>query len=245
MGKKFFNDIEVANYQADRSNHLSIPMIPRLVIATSTFQSIDLDASMEKMHQKGIGWVILQYDIHVNSLPQFGDKIRVETNPRTQNEYFATRDFNIYDENGQVLIWVESLWSMMDMSKRKIIKLDPDFALPFEPEIVARVPKLQSPEKFTEGDFQSRSHHVNYFEIDTNQHVNNAVYFDWFLMSTDFEFLKTHQLSRMLVKYQREVEPESDIQSETQVVSGTELLHRITIDGEIKATAQTWWKEVN
>lgn len=245
MGKIYKDKIRIAHYHVDRTNQLSIPMIPRLAIATSVFQTTDENIGMEEIHKIGIGWVILQYDIKINQLPKFNQVITVETNPTIQNEYFAIRKFRFLDEDENELITIDSLWTMMDMTKRKIIKIDDRFAAPLESQKVEKVEKLQSPSPFEDDvDFSSRTHQANYYEIDSNQHVNNAVYFDWFLMSVDVDFLKTHEITRMIVKFQREVEPGSKVNTETQKIDENQLLHRITIDSEIKATAQTWWKEV-
>ncbi|MDR2660890.1 MAG: acyl-ACP thioesterase [Lactobacillaceae bacterium] len=241
MVKTFEQTIKIPNYLVDRKNHLTIPAIPRLAIATSIFQSEELDVGMEQLHQKGLGWVILQYEIDVKRLAKTGESVVIHTSPNQRNEYFSTRSFEFLDDNNNQLISIKSLWAMIDLKRRKLVKLNPEITDVYETPVVTKVDKLPSPNDINNVSFSTK-HIVSYFETDTNKHANNGSYFDWFFDGMPEEFLENHSPKKIIVKYQKEVVFGDELVINIEI-KDNKTIHQIISNNVSRALAEIWWEE--
>lgn len=83
-----------------------------------------------------------------------------------------------------------------------------------------------------------------FFDIDGNQHVNNAIYFNWLLDVLGYDFLTTHQPKKILVKFDKEVEYGQEVESHYEIVEQENQLktrHEIRIDGQTYCEANIDW----
>ena len=104
-----------------------------------------------------------------------------------------------------------------------------------------RIPKKDFTEAST-GEYKIR---IN--DIDANLHVNNARYFDFAFSELGMEFLKEHQLKQVVIKYEKEVLPESTIACSTIWEENQErkqTYHLISQDGNRCANIQMEWEEI-
>ena len=61
----------------------------------------------------------------------------------------------------------------------------PEIIAPFDSEKITKIYRHEKIEKVTEGTFYLI---VCVFDIDGNQHVNNAIYFNWLLDVLGYDF---------------------------------------------------------
>ena len=94
---------------------------------------------------------------------------------------FAVREWRALDARGDVLALATGRWVVIDVARKKIIKIPPQMPAAYgEHEGRAIDDAFQRMEHPVNG-VNARHFHVRFSELDTNQHANSASYVDWCL----------------------------------------------------------------
>lgn len=137
-----------------------------------------LGIGFSDMEEKGLLWVVLKVKYQVVKEPRLYQKVKVLTWPLEQKRLDFQREYQIQDENGQILILGTSQWAVIDKTTRKLTKAENVYK-----NINGYCEKVNFPEKLMRiGDFQGDSKHKvksEFSHIDPNFHVNNAKYGDY------------------------------------------------------------------
>lgn len=225
-GLKFRSKHVVATYECDTMREMTLPALINAMVETSGLQSHALGNTEEQMSERGLAWIIIQYDINVTRMPKRREEITLETEALSFNRFFTYRAFRAFDEADNLLVEVITTFSVMDMATRKLTQVDKELVAPYQAEEIRtmlRAPKIQplNPETAT-----SMPYRVRFLDIDGNMHVNNAKYFDWIINSVDVKILEAYKIKAVTIKYEKEVGFGSVIESRVS----TEKLG----DGQVK-----------
>ncbi|WEV38265.1 thioesterase [Lactobacillus sp. ESL0680] len=201
---KYSEQKRIEYYECDENQHLKLPAMVDLMMSVSEHQLSSGEASTNALTERGLGWVVTQYHIEVQALPQPNDHITVTTDAVGYNRFLEYRDFNFIDEQGKTLITVKSEWVLFDLKKRKMVATDEkmmtDLGIPLLKKL-PRFPRLR-PQK----EYQvKRQYRVRYDDLDTNHHMTNGHYFSWFIDTLDREFLREHIIQSIDIKFNQEV----------------------------------------
>ena len=174
---------------------MKIPALLAVVIKVSEEQTELLGRDAAYVARFGLGWVITNYEIEIHRLPKVGEKVAITTQAMSYNKYFCYRNFWVHDEEGNECVFVKSTFVLMDQKIGKSVvcyqKLLHLLILKKSLKFIA----MKKLKKVTEGNFYLI---VCVFDIDGNQHVNNAIYFNWLLDVLGYDFLTTHQPKKFL-----------------------------------------------
>lgn len=243
--KRYRNTKEISYYMCDRTHTLTLPMLINLILEVSGEQSDQLGLGEKVMEEKGYSWIILQYEFHISKFPGNKEKIEIETYATEYNKLFCYRDFIVRDEAGTELIKIHSTFALFDLEKRKMARLPEEIVAPYEAEFTKKVKRTPKPTELDEETARSQPFHVRYFDIDTNQHVNNSKYLDWTLNTLGGAFLTEHKLVYANVKYDKEVHENQMIQSLVSIEKTkdkTITAHKIKTEGVANCSASFEWK---
>lgn len=246
MAKKFTTPYEVAYYDGDITRKMTIPSMLAVVIKTSEEQSDALGRGADFVASFGLGWVITNYELTITRLPKVGEKIAITTQAIAYNKYFCYRNFWIHDEAGVECVLIKSTFVLMDKKNRKMSSVLPEIIEPYESEKVTKIYRGEKIEKIETSQFLP--YRVRYFDIDGNQHVNNAIYFNWLLDVLGYEFLVTHEPITINVKFDKEVEYGQEIESHYERIEteqGLETRHEIRIAGQVYCEANMKWRRTS
>ena len=234
---------KITYYECDSQGELTMGMLINLALLVSEEQSDQVGVGSEVVQSFGGGWVITNYEINIEKFPQVNETVVLGTRATSYNKYFAIREFWINDLDGNPCATITSMFVYMDLATRKLIQIPSEILAPFNSEFVKRIARVEKPVAIADDeDSKARQYHVRYFDIDANQHVNNAHYFDWMLDTLGDEFLSQHQMTKMVIKYDLEVRYKAgDITSEV-VVDDLITKHQIGTQGQLNAEANCWWK---
>lgn len=248
MGLKFTDYHDVAYYECDFTQTMTLPMLLSVIIKTSESQSYKLNIDNPTIvEDHGLGWVITNYDINIHRLPRQNERIFITTKADSYNKFFCYRDFWVHDELGHELVQINSIFVLMNLESRKIVSIPKDIVAPYQAEKTTKVrrfdkiPSIESPKN-------SESYRVRFFDLDGNQHVNNAKYFNWILDPLDFDFLTSHQPTHVSIRFDKEIEYGNIVHSEWELHKDNEeiySLHRIMMNDTVSAEAKINWKQKN
>ncbi|MCQ9209465.1 acyl-[acyl-carrier-protein] thioesterase [Granulicatella seriolae] len=217
MSNVFHITHKVLAYECDFSGRASLPMLIAMTMIASREQERIL--GIPNVHEtKGLAWVIIQNQIDIIRFPKYEEVITIETEPLSYNKFFTYRRYTIFDENEEKIAETIATFSMIDLSKRKMVPVDLEvlncYGIGDSKEIrrSTKLREIQEPQ-------MEKDYSVRVLDIDYNGHVNNTRYFDWVLDTLGMDFLQKHRLMRLTVKYEKEVRPGSQVTSLAEVSS--------------------------
>lgn len=241
-GKRYSEEKKIVYYDTDISGRLSLGKLVDFMMLVSSDQSKQLDVSLQQMKDEGLGWVVTQHIIKIKKMPRLDDTIKITTQAKTYNRFFCYRDFEAEDQAGNLIATMHSVFVMMNLKKRRMVRLEDRFIEAYEGEYTTKIERLASPQPVEKPD-QEHDYRVRFMDIDINRHVNNAHYIDWMLDTLEPDFLLHHELTEMNILYKKEVSYGSTVTSRMQR-DGLKTYHEILNDGEPSCLAECQWKEV-
>ena len=122
-----------------------------------------------------IVWVLAKMKARILQDIQPEQDYYVMTYPRDQKSRFYPRDYYLYNSEDELVAVGSAIWSLMDWTTRKIVKMELDFG-----------GQMREDEAFPEGFEKIRvknaeavgEYVVSAADIDANEHTNNCVYGD-------------------------------------------------------------------
>lgn len=91
-----------------------------------TIQSNDLGVGIDYLTERRLAWVFYKYDIKVKRYPKFGEKIKVVTSASSFKKFYASRLYEIYDENNERIVEGEGILLLINIDKRRAIRIPED-----------------------------------------------------------------------------------------------------------------------
>ena len=75
-----------------------------------------------------LAWLLLNWKVEIKSYPSLNDNITVKTWPRIFDKLYSYRDFEVYDENNNIIAIASSKWFAINTENKKIRKLTSEIA---------------------------------------------------------------------------------------------------------------------
>lgn len=187
--------------ELDRDGNLSIKSMMDYLQDCSTFQSESLGLGIKYLKTHNRAWWLSSWNIDILSLPRLGDEIIISTNAYAFKGIYGYRNFDIKNEKGEYLVKADSTWFFFDTKNKIPAKAKEEEILPYlgnEKKLEMQEEVSKKIEHIEGGEYLSpiivQKHH-----LDTNNHVNNAMYID---MAKDLIDSKI-KLSGISVKYKK------------------------------------------
>lgn len=124
-------------------------------------------------------WVILSWRVKVLSRPEFNTTLTVKTWSRKMDKLYAYRDYNILDENNNIIALASSKWVLIDYENGKIVKLSYKISDDFKLENKSAFDDENEIELNINYKIKNRiCYKITKAQIDLNHHLNNINYLD-------------------------------------------------------------------
>ncbi|MFD1472498.1 acyl-[acyl-carrier-protein] thioesterase [Companilactobacillus mishanensis] len=237
----FTEDATFPFYFANFSGDIRLSALIDVMLLASEDQLKLKDADSRSMVKRGLGWVVTQYHMDLKKMPELGQKLKVSTRATSYNKYFFYRDFWIDDLDGNRLVTLESAFVIIDIKERKIVSAADSLKDLFGSREITKIKKfsrMKEPEDFD----KKAEQHIGYYNIDVNRHVNNSFYFDWMVDSLDIEFIATHRIKSMDIKYDKELNLESHPEVFVKMDEDLVSTHWIKTDNKLNVIAKFHWE---
>lgn len=249
-------EYEVRFYESDGRGRLLAVHLLGLIEETAASHCAAAGLDIHKLRDRGFGWVLLRGSLDMQRYPRYRERFRVETWVSWARRMFATREYRIVSERGEVLGSARSLWLFYDLGSAKPAAIMPLY-------LDAWQPQLGGPSPFPDDD-QDRpqlsqpgpgafNFTVRPSEIDTNCHVNNVAYIAWVFDVLPFDMNGELVLRRLYGRFVREVLPGETVTASATVYQesseGTRVglgvfAREVRVEGQrlvLSATADSLW----
>lgn len=239
--------LRIPHYLGDRYGRLTLPHLMSVLIEISGEQTAEIGVT--PVGELGLSWIIIQYELDIKRMPNTYENIRVKTFTKEHNRIFSYREFEVYDEKGNLIIYVMTVFALID-TNRKLSRIPQEIVAGYgstENRRIKRMPKPELPKRLEEAN--RRSYQVGYFDIDTNFHANNSMYFMWMLEALGDEFLSKYNPIHGNIIFEKEVHIGEKVESYTELATNDEnqliSRHQIQVNDVIKCTGTFTWEENN
>jgi len=227
-------------------------LLPRtfclLLQEAAAAHAAELGVAVESLLARGVAWVLSQLRLEVHRWPRAGDTLAIETWPEAASHTRTERRFRVSDESGELLGQALSLWLVLDLERRRPVRL-PDFvAGPLAAIVRSSSPARLKPIPALSEVREQRALAVGYSDLDLVRHANNAAFVEWMVECTSGELWERHEPAEVEVHYLAECRLGDAVMSQSAPVEGAAqptVLHRLlrVADGVEAARARTIWRE--
>lgn len=229
-------------YQCDRYGNMRPLILMNELQGMGDKHAEALGVGYEYCQAHGIAWVVTHYLVDIIEMPTEREELTLQTWPSCQDALRATRDFEIRGADGRLLVRATSQWVLIDMARRRPLRLDEN--LPRWTVNECRAWNRQF-EKFP--DFEAQTTHVmkcRFDDIDVNQHINNAVYAVWATESVGYEYRNQHKLRTIELNFKKEINPDTPQVSIDVRIDGLTSMHKIRTGDTEHAIIICHWEEL-
>jgi len=150
---------------------------------------LNLFAEIAGVHSEKIGmgfgttnlrWLLTGYKVNIIERPMHGDDVTVVTWSAKNNSAITSREFEVFNENGKLLMTANSNWVLVNFDTKHLEKITDEHILPYESETEKtnfgqmKLPKILEPKNYE----ASYDFFVDWKWMDLNGHINNTYYVD-------------------------------------------------------------------
>lgn len=124
-----------------------------------------------------LSWVLLAWKVKILKRVSYGTDLRVTTWAKVANKFQTCRDFEVFDENGNVICIATSKWALIDTQKESITRITDEIISLYCPEERnvfedSELSKIVAPESFS----SEYTYVTQRRDIDVNKHMHNLNY---------------------------------------------------------------------
>ena len=237
----------IHSYECDATGRLSVPALMNLMQESANRNADAYGIGTASLQEKGLGWMLMRFGLTMHNYPRSGQTISVITYPTFVEKFFVYRDFQVRAASGTLLAEASSTWLVFDTTKRGLVPIPAFIRELTPPEGVTQSPKLPLKPAYQSADFsesETDTVTVGWFDIDSNQHVNNVVYIRWLLEQLPDNLLTNRQLISLDVIYKNETHWQQHIQVQHRPNETGALLHKLieAETGKDVLLAKTTWR---
>ncbi|MCR5102600.1 MAG: acyl-[acyl-carrier-protein] thioesterase [Butyrivibrio sp.] len=166
--------------EIDKNGKLDIEGLINYFQDCSTFQTEDSKTPMKYLYARDLAWVVSSWQIEIFRMPSIGEKVVVGTIPYDMKGFIGYRNFFLETEDGERLSVANSIWSLIDIKKGLPVRVTPEikesYPLGEKLDMNYGSRKIALPKDAR--TFEAEPVEINYFYLDTNNHVNNSKYIE-------------------------------------------------------------------
>ena len=239
---------QIRSYEVDCRNRLSMLSMFSFMQEAASKHAAALGVSIHQLLAENYTWLLSRLKIRIACYPGWNDALQVSTWPSGTQQLFALRDFQLKDGGGQTIAAAVSAWLVIDLEKRRPVRIGPfvERLRPVEGGHILpdRLDKLAPLRDHT----NERNFAVRYSDLDINQHVNNVSFVEWVLESVPAATLNSSVPVEFEINFLAEAFYEDRVRAtrHPQTPEAGEFHHSLPRrqDGRELARARTVWQEV-
>lgn len=201
---KFKRNVLIDSHEADFLSQANIITLFSHTLNTAGYASNGQGYGIDTLHPLGFTWVLSRFAIEIKRYPKQFEEITIETWIEEISKFVSIRNFQIFDNNRELIGEACSYWSMIDMKTRRPVNLHK--SLYQNAPVIEEGVSMERPARILEVKGEKVDDvKVRYSDIDFNQHANSARYIKWQLDSYNLDMFKEKQVKRFDINFVQEV----------------------------------------
>lgn len=199
----------------------------------AAYHSDSVGYGVNTTNETNFTWILLDWKVKVIKRPIYGQILDIHTWSRKIVKCYAYRDFEVYNQNGDLCVIASSKWLLINNKEGKIAKVGQEMADKYESEIGkcvfddSEIDKLKAPDKFN----NEILYKVQRKDIDVIGHMHNLYYLNLANEALPEDVYNQKQFDNIRIMYKKEIKLGEIVRCKYAYV---ENKHVIVIESEDK-----------
>lgn len=166
--------IKIPYLMCDRHENLSMRNLVSIMgdVSLNHSYALEKDIDMDKFR-----WIVYSWDVELMETIKENDEIEVTTHVVALNKFYAHRNV-IVKRDEKIIVKAYGVFLLVDVERMRPVKMPKELIHSYTKDnLIYEKPKLSYGKDFA----NTKEIMVRYTDIDSNFHVNNAVYFDYII----------------------------------------------------------------
>ncbi|MFV0521401.1 MAG: acyl-[acyl-carrier-protein] thioesterase [Mangrovibacterium sp.] len=200
--EKYTEETIIYSYQTNQHGDAKVSALFNIMLEAAWTHANQMDWGYDDLKDNQMFWVLSRIRIEIKRLPQWQDKIYLETWPAGNDRMFAYREFRMRDEAGNEFLRSNSAWLILNLATHKIISFNKQGDLPsINDENSCIQPKRL---RYKENDINLNFQPILYSDIDVNKHFNSVRAFERVVDAHEAGFQKNYRPKLIEINYLKE-----------------------------------------
>ncbi|MGN0213761.1 MAG: acyl-[acyl-carrier-protein] thioesterase [Muribaculaceae bacterium] len=155
-------------------------------------------------------WVLSRVSIEMTKLPPVNKKYIFTTWIESYNRHFSQRNFEISDDEGNILGYARTVWVVINSETRESVDIS---KFNYMTEVISQHPCPIEPQSRLKPVSDGSVGHYNfkYCDLDINQHVNSVRYVELLMNQLPLSTYHANMVKRFEIAYIRECRYAEDV----------------------------------
>ena len=236
------NEVPVRYHELGSHGSVSPVTLLNYLQDTAGLHATRLGISVSDLRKRGLTWVLSRIHLIITQYPRAAERVVVRTWPATRQGLFSCREFELGGAGGISYGRATTSWAALNIASRRPVKLEEH--LPDYPLLPRRAvdDDFASLPVFPDSSTSEFPFRVLRSDLDSNQHVNNAIFAGWALETVPDD-IASGTLTELEISFRAEVHYGETVLSRCAVIGPELCLHQIvnTTDGKELARLRTRW----
>lgn len=167
------------------------------------YHTLELGCSLDDFAKKGLGWVLIGVKYQIIKPFNMYSTVKVKTWPLKPSFAKFQREYQIFNEQGELLVKGSSMWTIIDLKARKVVPVKEVYIgideYLEERNFEGKFPKISILDKKFSNAGQALAKHS---DLDMNRHVNNVKYINYIVDCLGEELFNC---KNFLIEYHKEL----------------------------------------
>lgn len=201
----YSHNLTVNYSDVDENNQVTNRGLLRLMQEVAGIHCGLLGYGVNDTPKTGLAWILLNWKLKVFSRSKTNANLLIKTWTRKKTPLFVYRDFEVYDNNYNLVAIATTKWVLFNVNNKSISRVTDGVNKNY-----IEVNKEVFPDKFTEklkepinSEFVL-DYAVQRRDIDTNHHVNNLYYLDYAYEALPLDVFKNIDFSNVEIMYKHQ-----------------------------------------
>lgn len=166
----------------------------------------NMGGTRDQMLAHNMGWMLTTIDLECKRMPRFNENLKIMTWNKGTKGPLWLRDFRIMDEDNHEIAKACTLWALVDIKKRKVLRPSA-YPFPINSNLEDSMGPIPDKVNISEEVELKESYKmtVRYSGIDSNGHLNNARYADLCMDALTVEEIDRISIHGFQITYHHEV----------------------------------------
>ena len=169
-------ELRLKNRDVDMFRRLRTSRLFELLQEAAIAHTEALGMGREMTLDRGLLWVVTLQRAEIARIPEYDERIRVESWPGETMHVLFPRYYRLTGEGGEELVRASALWMLVDEKTRRFV-FPERYGIRIDGVTTGREPDLPTAPAALETT-RERAFTVPYSYVDLNGHMNNTRYFD-------------------------------------------------------------------
>ena len=204
----FEHDFEIGLRDIEKPNYLSNKSILSFFEDIGSYHSDSVNFGLNNIPITHSSWVLLGWKVKVLKRPIYGDKLHIITWAKNIEKFSTYRDFEVYNQNNELVIIATSKWVLLDTLTEKLKLIPQELINLYKPDTKNAFPNNEGLlSKITDAEnYESEIiYTVQRYQIDLNNHMHNLYYLDMAYEALPKEIYENNIFNSFEILYKKQI----------------------------------------